>query len=60
MPRKPCNFRQSDVARAIRAAESAGKRVTATVVTATGDIRLEFSDTGMHHGGPRNEWDEAA
>jgi len=60
MARAPCTFRQTDVTRAIRAVEAAGKRPKKVKVDLkSGNIDIEIAQDGDAAKGEseRNEWD---
>jgi hypothetical protein len=60
MPSKDgCRFRKTEVARAMRAAEQAGKKVTQFKIDQTG-ITLVLDNNEATDTAPANEWDEAA
>lgn len=63
MSRRPCNFRESDVKRAIRAVQAAGRPVARVEIEAGKIVvipeKLDQTDTLVGRLGV-NEWDEVA
>lgn len=57
MSRGPCTFRESDLRRAVRAVEAAGKEVAAVEISADGKIRLVVGRPGTQQS-IINPWDE--
>lgn len=57
MTRRPCTFRESDVRRAVRAVEAAGKEVAAVEISAEGKIRIVVGKPGEQDSQAVNEWD---
>ena len=53
MVRGPCTFRQGDVTRAIRAVETAGKRIRKVSIV----IEIAEDDDAATVDGEKNEWD---
>lgn len=56
MPRGPCTFRESDVRRAVRAVEAAGKEVAAVEIGGGGKIQIVIDKLGAQE--LINPWDE--
>jgi hypothetical protein len=56
--RGPCTFRESDLRRAVRAVEAAGKEVAAIEIGGDGKIRIVVCKPGEQELAARNEWDE--
>jgi hypothetical protein len=55
----PCTFKESDVTRAIKAAEKSGKKVVRMEIDPNGKIALDFNTTSKGSASiERNEWDE--
>jgi hypothetical protein len=51
MSRRPCNFRESDVRRAIKAAASTGMAIAAVEIGAQGEIRIVAGKSGSQPSG---------
>lgn len=58
MSRRPCTFRESDVRRAVRAVQAAGKEITAVEIGGDGKIRIVLGKAGAQESHALNEWDE--
>jgi hypothetical protein len=60
MPRRPCLFRQSDVTRAVRAAQAAGLNVVRVEVDHNGRIAVVAGTGQTDHNAAStiNEWDD--
>ena len=54
MTRAPCTFRQTDVTRAIRAVEAAGKKIRKVSIV----IEIAQDDDAATVDREKNEWDE--
>jgi hypothetical protein len=59
MPRARCKWRETEVTRAVKAAEKANQRVARVEIDQTGKIILILGDAG-ETAPINNEWDEAA
>lgn len=57
MKRGSCTFREADVRRAVRAVESAGKRVSAVRINPQGGIEIVLSRSAAQEW-TGNEWDD--
>jgi hypothetical protein len=62
MVRGPCTFRQSDIARAIRAVQAAGLQIAGVKISETGAIEVvtgaaPAQDSAADGKGEANEWD---
>jgi hypothetical protein len=61
MSRAPCTFRQTDLKRAVRGFEAAGKEVVAADITSDGTIRIKFRSgkaaVVVNDGTDINPWD---
>jgi hypothetical protein len=60
MGRAKCLFRETEVRRAVRAAEAGGKRVAKFEIDPTGKIIVVFDNGATDTAPMHNEWDEAA
>ncbi len=50
MPRKPCKFRQTDVVKAIKAAQATGLPIVRTEITSEGAIIVHHGAGAVEHG----------
>lgn len=57
MPRAAARFRQADISRAIKAAQSAGLTVTSTRIDASGAIEVICSQSNADHGADESALD---
>jgi hypothetical protein len=62
VPRRPCTFRQTDIAKAVRGAQAAGLAVARVEVDRDGRIVVVAASGAVEHNAAstRNEWDAAA
>ena len=61
MGRMPSSFRESDLKRAVRGFEAAGKEVVAADITPDGTIRIKFKSGGnvvVADNSDSREWDD--
>lgn len=59
MSRGPHSFKQTDVVRALRAAEAAGKEVAGFKIDRYGEIVVIFGKAAQIEAASGNEWDDA-
>jgi hypothetical protein len=62
MPRRPCNFRQTDITKAVRAVQAAGVPIARVEVDGNGRIVVVAGNGQTDHNAAStlNEWDAAA
>ena len=58
MARAACTFRATDVTRAIKAVEAAGKKIRKVEVGKDGKVTIEIGEPDTASGRHGNEWDD--